>query len=176
MTRPSGNKSQKKATVRFYRFRNKMREKAGGTNLATGPSSFARESFEAAEQEFEKAAEDYPDWVQGIITRLYEQHGRCVDTPESREPVFKTLSEIAHDLKGQGGTFGYNLISHFGASLYIATRPREDYEDSQVEIIKAHIDAMRAVIKGRIKGDGGDIGVELTKTLDAAIEKYTTLS
>jgi hypothetical protein len=46
--------------------------------------------------------------------------------------------------------------------------------DNHVEIIKSHIDSMRVVIKDRINGDGGEIGMELKRSLEAAIEKYST--
>ena len=45
--------------------------------------------------------------------------------------------------------------------------------DNHVEILKAHVDAMNAVIKGRVNGDGGEVGIELRKTLEAAIDKYS---
>ena len=41
-----------------------------------------------------------------------------------------------------------------------------------MEIVKAHIDAMKAVIAGRIEGDGGAVGVELQEALRTAIDKH----
>lgn len=164
---------KRKAAVRYYRFRNRLKEKATGGKGGTAPGRFGTAALEAAEAEFDRMAEDYPDWVQGHITRLYEQHGRCVDTPEQRHTCFRNLNEIAHDMKGQGGTFGYPLISHFGDSLYRCTKRQDEYTDNHVEIVKAHIDAMKAVIAGRIKGDGGALGKELIASLDKAIAKYS---
>ncbi len=170
--------AKRRAKVRYYRFKNQLKQKAlnsaGGDNSG-GPGALAAEALQAAEAEFDKMAEDYPDWVQGLIRRLYDHHGRCVDTPEQRHKRFRDLNEIAHDMKGQGGTFGYELISFFGGSLYDVTRPRDDYTDNQVEIVKAHIDAMNAVIKGRVVGDGGEIGKQLKAILTKAIEKYTAV-
>ena len=169
----SGAAPRRRPQVRYYRLRNALKEKASSGQPGNGPGTIALEALQAAEAEFEKMAEDYPDWVQSYLRKLYELHGRCVDTPELRHEFFRTLRELAHDLKGQGGTFGYTLISIFGESLYDATRPRDDYTDNYVEIVKAHVDAMRAVIKGRIKGDGGQIGKELSITLHKAIERYS---
>ena len=47
-------------------------------------------------------------------------------------------------------------------------------EDKQIELVKSHLDAMRAVIRGRVSGDGGEIGQKLTEGLSSAIEKYET--
>ena len=172
----AGSRPRRKVQVRYYRFRNALKEKAAGSLGASGPGTIAKEALEAAEAEFVKMAEDYPDWVQNYLGRLYKYHSRCVDTPELRHQLFKKINENAHDLKGQGGTFGYMLISRFGDSLYDCTRPRDDYTDNQVEIVKAHIDAMKAVIAGRVKGDGGKVGQELIKQLQKAIERHSRTS
>lgn len=161
----------KKVIVRFYRFKNRLKEKTAG--LAPGKTSINPEALEEAEKALNKMAEDYPDWVSGLIVKLQEQHGRCVDTPEKRHEFFEEINHIAHDMKGQGGTFGYPLITNFADSLYGFTVKRPgDISDNQIELVKSHVDAMRAVIRGRVSGDGGEIGAELTKSLDEAIAQY----
>ncbi|MFQ5346265.1 MAG: Hpt domain-containing protein [Rhodothalassiaceae bacterium] len=164
-------KGQKVPTiVRFYRFRNRLKEKTHGLGGGTGQVS--AEALAEAEKALAQMAEDYPDWVSGLLVKLSEKHGRCVDTPEHRREYFEEINEIAHDMKGQGGTFGYPLITEFADSLHNFTTIRGDITDSMVELVKAHIDAMRAVIRGRVKGDGGEVGAQLKATLDQAIEKY----
>ncbi len=74
-------------------------------------------------------------------------------------------------MRGQGGTFGYPLISVFGKMLYDATGGECREDDNAVEIVKAHIDAMRAVLRDKISGDGGKIGRELLVSLKEAIQK-----
>ena len=76
-------------------------------------------------------------------------------------------------MKGQGGTFGYPLISIFGKSLNEMTFGAVDVGDNQLELVKSHIDLMRAVINDRIAGDGGEIGQALVASLQQAIKKYT---
>lgn len=161
----------KQVIVRFYRFRNRLKEKTAG--LAPGKVSISPEAMEAAQAALSKMSEDYPDWVSGLIVKLQEQHSRCVDTLEKRHEFFEEINRIAHDMKGQGGTFGYPLITTFSDSLYGFTvkRPGE-ITDNQVELVKSHLDAMRAVIRGRVAGPGGEIGEELTKSLNEAIAKY----
>ncbi|TNE66525.1 MAG: hypothetical protein EP335_03620 [Alphaproteobacteria bacterium] len=161
---------KKPVIVRFYRFKNRLKEKTAG--LAPGKVSISPEALEAAEKALQKMAEDYPDWVSGLIVKLQEQHGRCVDTPEKRRDCFEAIHHIAHDMKGQGGTFGYPLITSFADSLYGFTHIRDGISDHHVELIKAHVDAMRAIIRGRVSGDGGEIGKKLTESLNEAIEKY----
>jgi hypothetical protein len=164
---------KKRVLVRFYRLRNRLKDKVGG--LGGGGGGIAKEALERAEAEFKKMAEDYPDWVGRYIAQLYQEldvaRGR---PPELRTPNFARIAQVAHEMKGQGGTFGYPLISTFGSSLYDFTSAREgSISDNQVELVKSHIDAMQAVIKGRVAGDGGAIGAELVKTLNEAIAKHS---
>lgn len=163
-----------KVSVRFYRHKNKLREKTLGlAPMKDDEISFDEDLMEKAMAALDAMAEDYPDWVSGLIDQLADVHRRCVDTPEQRFQLFEQLHAIAHDMRGQGGTFGYPLMSSFADGLYDFTGVSTATSDKNVEIIKSHIDAMRVVIKDRVSGDGGDIGNQLKAGLAAAIKKYT---
>lgn len=160
--------------VRFYRFRNVLRDKVGAGGGATAKIDPA--AVEKAAAALAAMAEDYPDWVAKHIEQLRLHHARCVDTPGERARHYGAMREIAHDMKGQGGTFGYPLMTTFAASLYDFVGPNAGTTDAHVEIIKSHIDAMAAVIKERVKGDGGQIGQALTKGLKDAIDRYNRVA
>ncbi|MGF1606493.1 MAG: hypothetical protein ACFB22_09150 [Rhodothalassiaceae bacterium] len=161
-----------KVQVRFYRFKNRLKEKTGGLGVQ-GQLTLSPEALQAAQEAFEQMAEDYPDWVSGLIGKLATWHGRCVDTPDKRHEFFSNMHDIAHDMQGQGGTFGYPLITSFAESLHNFTTPTKgEITDGMVELVKAHVDAMRAVISGRVSGDGGEMGTKLKKSLEEAIERY----
>lgn len=162
--------------VRYYRFKNQLKEKTAGLGLEPGavididPAALAR-----AQAALEEMIEDYPDWVKTLLHKLSEEHRRAVDTPHERRAQFEKIRRIAHDMKGQGGTFNYPLITDFSDSLYNFTGPTAGMSDHHVEIIKAHIDSMRVVINERLQGDGGQGGQALKIGLQQAIEKYMKL-
>jgi hypothetical protein len=83
---------------------------------------------------------------------------------------------IAHELRGQGGMFGYPLITVFRKSLYEVKKPPCREDNSNLEVVKAHIDTMRAVLREQVEGDGGQVGQALFKTLKMAINKYSPKS
>ena len=157
-------------TARFFRFRNHLKDKVGGGS--GGLLVISEMALASAEAALEKVAEDYPDWVQRHIGQLRELLRQCAEDAAHRTKHYAKIRDIAFDMKGQGGTFGYTLITTFAGSLYEFAGPQSGTTDNHVEIVKAHVDAMSAVIKDRIKGTGGQIGIELTQQLNQAIAKY----
>ncbi|MEP3246798.1 MAG: hypothetical protein ABJN40_00215 [Sneathiella sp.] len=162
-----------KIAVKFYRTRNRLLEKAGGIGANAETVTFSPEMLEETETQFQEVISDYPDWVQETLNKLTALVEVCVNFPDKRLTSYKKIQEIAHEMKGQGGTFGYPLVSTFGDSLYDFTGVNAGVSDDHVQIIKAHTDAMKATISGRIQGDGGQVGIELKAMLAAAIKRFS---
>lgn len=116
---------------------------------------------------------DYLSWVQGDLERLQEtfRAAEAADPSECREKL-KEVFSIAHDVKGQGGSFNYHLMTTIGNQLcrFIEKLP-DTVSQGQLEVVKVHIDALRLVIAQRLEGDGGSVGTKLVRGLDAAINK-----
>jgi len=165
--------SKSDVKVRFYRIKNRLKEKTAGLGSNAGVEIEFDEGLLAEAQEaLNDMSEDYPDWVMAVIDELFEVHRRCVDDDINRKRYFERINTIAHDMKGQGGTFGYQLMTDFADGLYNFTSTGAGLTDSHVEIIKAHLDAMRIVIRERIEGGGGEIGNELKKGLEMSVAKF----
>ena len=164
-----------KTKVRYFRMRNRLKAKTGGGGPESGPPTLAGDALERAMSEMKKAEEDYPDWVLKSLTELNDEYKAAAESEDrvERNKRFKRICDFAHELKGQGGTFGYPLISAFGKSLNDFTFGEVAIGESQLEIVKSHIDVMRAVINDRIAGDGGEIGQALVASLDQAIKKHS---
>lgn len=164
------DKGKAPTKVRFYRFRNALKEKLAG---GVGGPAVSAETLEKANAALEKMSEDYPDWVAAQVAELRALHGRMVDTPETRRKTLDAIRSMAQEIKGQGATFGYPLVSTFAQSLQECSGPGAPLSDNHAEVVKAHVDSIGAVIKDRVKGSGGQVGKELTQQLKAAIEKHS---
>lgn len=163
-------KAKSASDVWSFRLPNSLKEKAGGGK--GGPPTLPASIMEEAEQSLKRAALDFSTWANEYLANLGKLCDQASAEPTKRRALFNEINELAHELRGQGGTFGYPLISVFGKMLYESTLEGCPETDNQVEVVKAHVDAMRAVIRDKVSGDGGKIGKELLEGLKAAVQRY----
>lgn len=167
MTKPKSD-----SDVFLFKPTNYLREKcAGGKINPLERGEMPTALIEEAEKKLERATLDFTKWAQDYLGRLSDLCTQALLEPGRRTQQFVEINQVALELRGQGGTFGYPLISVFGKMLFDSTRDGCREDDAQVEIVKAHVDAMRAVLREKIAGDGGEIGNELIKALREGIEK-----
>ncbi|MCK5297218.1 MAG: response regulator [Alphaproteobacteria bacterium] len=158
----------------LFRLPNKLKEKIGGANIK-GALQLPVSILEEAEESLERQSLDFAELAQKHLFKLSELIQKIKETDEvKRFPLIKEINMIAHELRGQGGTFGYPLITIFGKSLYEVTKKLPEIDDSVIQLIKAHSDSMNAVIREKIAGDGGELGRVILKSLDIAIKKYSS--
>lgn len=153
---------------------NRLREKVGAFGpdavIALDPSV-----LEAAEEQIQSMAGDYASWVEESILRLVDLQTTLALADNNPKDILGEINSIAHELRGQGGIFGYPLVTHCGKSLYEATSG-SNYEinENRLTLIGAHVDAIRTVFRNKIAGDGGEVGVMLLGELESAVKKYAS--
>ncbi|MGB0684140.1 MAG: response regulator [Magnetovibrionaceae bacterium] len=161
----------KEATdVWYFRLPNKLKDKVGGLGM-TGGGAIPMDLLEQAEEQLERAQLDFTDWALNYLADLSNLCAEALITEGRRSHIFEKINLLGHELRGQGGTFGYPLVSLFGKSLFDITGEGCREDDKAVEIVKAHIDSMRAVLRDKIGGDGGDVGRALMAGLKESIKK-----
>lgn len=171
----SKDKVEKPSTpsdVWLFKLPNYLKQKMG-SNAQRQPFVLPEDVLVAAEQALKREADGFLDWAKQFLDRLSRQVAEAKQISGERTQNFDEINLIAHELRGQGGTFGYPLITVFGKSLYDLTKPPCRQDDANLEIVKAHIDTMRAVLREKIEGDGGEMGQALFKALRAAINKFS---
>ena len=158
--------------VKVFRFQlpNRLREKVMGLGKS-GPMQIDPDVLKAAEGQLDRMETDYSDWVRGTVRQLSEAYDKAMADDRARALMVAQINRISHDLRGQGTTFGYPLITVFGNSLFDCTSKIDKVPDKLLEFVKAHLDGITAVIRDRIKGSGGTIGTELVESLEHARER-----
>lgn len=136
-------------------------------NTAAAPSRnnsvINADTFKRAEEAVSKLSEQYRDWALSDIETLRG----CVENlsgDETRDDAVAKIRSIAHDMRGQGSTFGYPLITQIAQSISGTLKISLTPDD-----LIAHIDAVEAIIENEATGDGGDKGRDILQSLEDKI-------
>ncbi len=137
-----------------------------------GPGAVDPSVLERAEAVITNLADNYLEWVQEDFDKIIEAFDRLKNEPDNQEKNLDDVFQIGHDMKGQGGSFGYDLITIVGDKLCRFIEKLEGKAGaSEIAAIQLHIDAMRVVISQRIEGDGGKLGDKLLGGIDLVHQK-----
>lgn len=117
--------------------------------------------------------EEYLVWVKEDLVRLDTAFAEFAE--ELAIAPLHRIFEIAHDMKGQGGSFGFNLVTAVANSLCriieVLEKKTSPCDDKEVSAVKLHVDTIKLIINERITGDGGDTGRQLLDGIDAVKRK-----
>lgn len=111
----------------------------------------------------------YIGWVNDDLERLDAAIARLGRTENAA--ALRVVYDVAHDIKGQGSTFGYGLVTAIAHRLcrYVDAAAQRQTVDRTV--IDAHVKALRTVVDNRIQGNAGELGAEILEALDEAARK-----
>lgn len=86
------------------------------------------------------------------LDRLAELLGKSWDAIATREATVREMRRIAHDLKGEAGTFGFDLITEI-AELFGAYLRETPVAIQRQGVVAGYIDAMALVWDEQIEGE-----------------------
>ena len=89
-----------------------------------------------------------------------------VDVESPDETLLDSLFEGAHNLKGQAGTFGYDLVTSIAASLCDLLRS-DRANPNRMNAVGQHVSVLGRVVEKNIVGPGGETGAKIVKALQA---------
>jgi len=138
-----------------------------------GPNAVGFDTLKRAEQVVANTAGSYLEWVEEDLKNISAIFDRLVASSDDRETCLKQVFEVSHDMKGQGGSFSFELITAVASNL---CRLLEKFDDStkhqaQNEAIRIHIDAMKMIISSRMRGDGGAHGTTILDGVQEMVDK-----
>lgn len=139
----------------------KPREPAAGSDAPLDEAEMLRR----AEAAVAALKAQYPTWAEGHIAVLEAAAAKARDDRAGRARHLEQLAEVAHDVKGEGTTYDYPLMTELGAYLHalavdLAKAP-DACEQGALAEAETLIAAMRRVIGDRLEGDGGAAGAAL---------------
>ena len=85
--------------------------------------------------------------------------------PRAPDATLDEIHSFAHNIKGQGGSFGYDLITSIGASLCDYLRSGHHVSVRELDIVHAHLKLLKLVSDNDISGTGGEMGQRIVERL-----------
>lgn len=143
---------------------NTLKAKVGGAIPALDQKAIAK-----AEAALEQMSGQFADWIKEELAHLLDawaQYEAAHGSPAARNELHRR----AHDLKGLAPTYGYPLVGRICASLCKLTGDEHAEINPSEKLLKAHVDATKAAIIGKIMGADHPVGLALANELEAQVK------
>ena len=99
--------------------------------------------------------------IETLRACLHALEGEQTDAEAPLQELFVT----SHNVKGQAGTFGYDLITSISELLCEFLRAKPALSDEVELIVRAHVDALSLLVDHDVEGNGGELGTEVVEKL-----------
>jgi len=125
----------------------------------------------------EKAMEDVKPQVEAHmkseVARLSELMGKVSASGGQDRAMLNEMYRTAFELKGQGTSAGYGMLTRFGDSLCRYIEAQQNMGAKEVAIVKAHVDSIAAIMGRAITGDSNPIGLAIAAELEKVVGRPT---
>ncbi len=136
-----------------------------------GPGAVDMATLERAEAAIAGMTDSYLEWVLEDLKKLDAAFVNLKAASGERKAEADAVFQVAHDIKGQGGSFGYDLMTVVGNELCRLLEKVPSIGNPEVEAVRVHIEAMKLIIQNKMKGDGGPAGQALVGGIRKVGEK-----
>lgn len=123
------------------------------------------------EAELDRLRLRYVEAVQSDVAALTAAMRVLRDAPgdvageESRAAARARLQVVAHDVKGQGGAFGFPLVTEIAAGLCRLLRGQPEPGTRAFQLLEAHVAALEQVVARRLTDAEDPLGRTLARRL-----------
>ena len=126
-----------------------------------------------AEAALDDMQDQYEEWIRDYLKTINAALSDArAGVPPDPDAIAR-IRKASHEIKGQGQTFGYPLLTQAGHMLHGFIERDEAKAARNLDLIAAHIDFMNRVVQDGIRGDGGPQEEEVLSGLDTAVQKLT---
>lgn len=142
---------------------NTLKSKIGGAMPALD-----EEAIKRAEAALDQLSGQFGEWLQSEVELLQEARN-CLKSGELDAGKVDGFHTRAHDLKGQGTTYRFPLVTALAGSLCKLIEYLPEPNALPLQLVDAHVDAIRAVVRGNIQDPNDPLGVALLKELNVRV-------
>lgn len=118
-------------------------------------------------------ARDYVNWARADIAACQSHLDDAQAVPADCRAHIQALYGIAHNIKGQGGAFGFPLVTRVGQSLCRLTKLERNFTEADLALIAGHLQALRLILDGNLTGEGNTVAQSLATQLESQVAAVT---
>lgn len=124
-----------------------------------------------AETALDGLKDQYETWIRDYLDAIV----KALDEARASHPpdpaAIAQIRKISHELKGQGETFGYPLLTQSGHMLHGLIDKDERLASRNLSLIAAYVDFMNLVVKNEVHDMVGLDAAQLMSALETATKK-----
>lgn len=145
--------------------RNALKEKIGGSLPA-----FDEAALKRAEAALASLSSEFQSWMEEEVTKVVNARNAARAAGWSDETL-EALHGASHDAKGLGATYEYPIVTRIAASLCRLTETEAGKATARAlpHLVEAHVEAMRAIVRDRVKAEDHPVGVALANELEGQV-------
>ncbi|MBT3360046.1 MAG: hypothetical protein HN403_10510 [Rhodospirillales bacterium] len=137
-----------------------------------GPSESDLRAIQRAQAAIGSLSGKYIEIADEDLANLNASAEKMKSDPANRASHLKRVFLLAHDMKGQGGSFGFPMISMVSNQLCRFIEKIEDEAgEVETEVISLYVNALNVVVRGRIKDADDKQAQALLSGLDLVSQK-----
>jgi hypothetical protein len=127
---------------------------------------------ERLEQVVHKARDGFTADIAGRLVTMRSAVREAVEGKGDAARALQAIYMNSLEIKGAGGTIGYDLLSAIGKSLNDFVNGVAALDRRRADVIDLHIDALYVVLANRITGRGGPTEAAVLKAFSSVRAKF----
>lgn len=124
------------------------------------------------EQVVHKARDTFTADIADRLVAMRKALREVGDDPEAERQVLSLVYDHSLEIKGAGGTIGYDLLTAIGKSMNDFVTGMTELDRRRADVIGLYIDALYVVLANRITGRGGPTESAVLKAFSAVRTKF----
>ncbi|MFD2205023.1 hypothetical protein [Kiloniella antarctica] len=138
----------------------------------TGPSQVPLTDDELADL-YKTGVEEDLFVLEGLLNDLKSQTDNSQNNRDSIEEAVKQAQGIVHNVKGQGSSFGYPLMTEIGLSYHTLLKfqiSQDTLNPAFLKLYEAHLTTMKSIVSNEIRGEGPELLKKVAASLKEKVE------
>lgn len=152
--------------AKVYKANFMLQQKVGSGPLEQAAVERMQKAIDNNDVDFTPLGEQFLKQLEDAIAQARASEGN--DISAYREMLTSPIMQ----LKANAAIFHFNLVGNLANVILSFLEAVDELDRDAVEIIQAHHTTLNAIIKKKMKGDGGEIGAQMVKELKDACARY----